>query len=87
MIQQSSELESELDKVHQAQRAEAMALCVSLLASTLPVPLKGKLEMLCEDPFDWGLPFTLHINIRHTSDNDDDKTSDEDTDGSNAAMM
>jgi hypothetical protein len=67
------------NKCTKRQRAEAMALCVSSLVSTLPVPLKGKLEQL-KDLFDGGASIYTAVND-DTSDNDD---SDEDSDGSNA---
>jgi hypothetical protein len=47
-------------KCTKRQRAEAMALCVSSLAITLPVPLKGRLVHY-EDIFDGGGQFTLHF--------------------------
>jgi hypothetical protein len=47
-------------KCTKRQRAEAMALCVSSLVRTLPVPLKGKLEQF-KDLFDGG-GFHLHCS-------------------------
>jgi hypothetical protein len=56
-------------KCTKRQRAEAMALCVSSLVRTLPVPLKGKLEQF-KDLFDGGASIYTAFND-DTSDNDD----------------
>ena len=60
-------------KCTKRQRAEAMALCVSSLAITLPVPLKGKLVHY-KDTFDGG------VSIRNALHDDSDQHDDEDED-------
>lgn len=56
-------------KCTKRQRAEAMALCLSSISTTLPVPLKGQLEHF-RDIFDGGV--SIHTALDDTTLQSDD---------------
>lgn len=66
-------------KCTKRQRTEAMALCLSSLASTLPVPLKGQLELF-RDLFEGGVCIHTALDDNTSLHSDDIVEEEDDTD-------